>query len=122
VSASSGAARDDGSHAPSGATIRVATLTCSDTRTAADDESGNVMRELLESAGFGVDHAIIADERGTIGNATLARVESGAFRAVILSGGTGLAPRDVTVEAIRPMLHKELEGFGEAFRRSPRAP
>ncbi len=104
-----------GAGAPRG--LRVATLTCSDTRTAADDESGAVMRELLEGAGFSVDHAIVADDRGTIGNAAVARVDSGEYRAVILSGGTGLAPRDVTCEAIRPMLHKELEGFGEAFRR-----
>ncbi len=97
--------------------VRVATLTCSDTRIAADDESGAAMRAALEAAGFVVDHAIIADDASTIGSAACARADSGDYRAVILSGGTGLAPRDVTIEAVRPMLHKELEGFGEAFRR-----
>jgi molybdenum cofactor biosynthesis protein B len=97
---------------------RVATFTCSDTRAATDDASGARMRELVAAAGHTlIDHVMLADDRRAIAYAV--RVCSGRsdVDAIFLTGGTGLAPRDVTVEAVRPLLDKELDGFGEAFRR-----
>ncbi len=97
---------------------RIATLTCSDTRTPADDASGTRLRELFAAAGHQMlDHLIVRDDMAMIGMAVRERCERGDVDAVILSGGTGLALGDVTIEAVRPLLHKELEGFGEAFRR-----
>lgn len=99
-------------------TARVATFTCSDTRGARDDASGARMRELLAAAGHTLrEHAILADDRDAIADAVATCGARPDVDAILISGGTGLAPRDVTVEAIRPLLDKELEGFGEAFRR-----
>jgi len=95
--------------------LRIEIVTVSDTRTQKTDESGRIVRELLECAGHHVaDHSIVADSaeliRGVVEGA-ISRVD-----VVILTGGTGIAPRDVTIEAIRPLLDREIEGFGELFR------
>lgn len=79
------------------------------------DESGKLIRELVERAGHRVVHYEIAPdtpeliERAVAGN--LARID-----ALILNGGTGIAPRDSTIEVVRRMMDKELDGFGELFR------
>lgn len=103
---------------------RIATITCSDSRAAPGetaapaDRSGGLLRELLAAAGHELaPHALIADDRAAIAALVAARCDDPAIDVVITTGGTGLAPRDVTVEAVRPLLDKELEGFGEAFRR-----
>ena len=98
--------------------IRVATLTVSDTRTPRDDEGGRVLRERLQAAGFTLtEQAIVADDPQAI-RAFVARVCDGDLAdAVISTGGTGIAARDVTCEAIEELLEKRLDGFGEAFRR-----
>ena len=94
------------------------TLTVSDTRTEADDTSGQTLRSLLESAGFALDaHAIVRDDIEAIRGAVRAAIERGDVDAVIATGGTGIAPRDQTFEAVAPLLDKTLDGFGEAFRR-----
>jgi molybdopterin adenylyltransferase len=98
--------------------VRVATVTVSDTRTAADDEGGARLRERLQAAGFVLaDHAIVPDDAGAV-RAAIARVCDGDLAdAIVTTGGTGVAPRDVTYEAIDALLEKRLDGFGEAFRR-----
>lgn len=97
--------------------IRVATVTVSDTRTAADDRGGPALREALGALGFALDaHAIVPDERDAIVLAVERAIEAGA-RAVVTTGGTGIAPRDVTYEVVSELLEKRLDGFGEAFRR-----
>jgi molybdenum cofactor biosynthesis protein B len=90
----------------------------SDTRSAADDEGGDCLRERLEAAGFVVSlRAIVRDEPDEI-RALVARVcDEDLADAVVTTGGTGLAPRDRTYEALTALLDKTLDGFGEAFRR-----
>lgn len=92
-------------------------ITISDTRTPETDRSGRLMRELLEQAGHRViDYRIVRDEykeiRLLLGNAS----DNPEIEAVLLNGGTGIAPRDMTFEAVRDTLHKEMPGFGEMFR------
>jgi molybdenum cofactor biosynthesis protein B len=96
----------------------VATITVSDTRTADDDEGGARLRERLEAAGFVVTlHTILKDDPGDL-RALIARVcDDDLADAVVTTGGTGIAPRDTTYEAIEGLLEKRLDGFGEAFRR-----
>jgi molybdenum cofactor biosynthesis protein B len=98
--------------------IRVAAVTVSDTRTAADDEGGARLRERLEVAGFVVTlAAIVRDEPDEL-RALVARVCDGDLAdAIVTTGGTGIAPRDRTYEAVDALLEKKLDGFGEAFRR-----
>jgi molybdenum cofactor biosynthesis protein B len=98
--------------------VRIATLTLSDTRTPEDDEGGALLGELLRAAGFSVvSHAIVREDLEGIRGAVEALVAGHSVDAVILTGGTGLAPRDHTIEAVAPLFEKTLEGFGEAFRR-----
>jgi len=90
-------------------------VTISDTRTAADDRSGQRIQELLRAGGHAVEHyAIVPDEPARI-IGELERLPS-AVEAVITSGGTGLARRDTTFEAVQRVLEKEIVGFGELFR------
>jgi molybdopterin adenylyltransferase len=98
--------------------VRVAAITVSDTRTVNDDESGERLRERLEAAGFVVSlRAIVRDEPDEV-HAIIARVcDEDLADAVVTTGGTGLAPRDRTYEAVSVLLGKKLDGFGEAFRR-----
>jgi molybdenum cofactor biosynthesis protein B len=98
--------------------IRVATLTVSDTRGQAADESGRLLREMVVAAGFSLaDHRIVPDERQRILGA-LDELSAGDLADVVIStGGTGIAARDVTIEVVESLLDKKLDGFGEAFRR-----
>ena len=97
---------------------RVATLTISDTRTAADDAGGALLGERLRAAGAAVlSHARGTDDRAAIRAAVEALLDAGDVDAVVTTGGTGIAPRDQTIEALAPLLEKTLDGFGEAFRR-----
>lgn len=98
--------------------VRVATLTLSDTRTAEDDEGGRLLGDLCRSAGFDViSHAILREEPALI-EETIGRIcDEGTADAIVLTGGTGIAPRDRTVESLLPLFEKTIDGFGEAFRR-----
>lgn len=95
----------------------VATVTVSDTRTAADDRGGALLRERLAAAGHTLrEHAIVPDDPSRIQAAVRDALAAGAD-AVVLTGGTGVSPRDQTYEAVSALLDKRLDGFGEAFRR-----
>jgi molybdenum cofactor biosynthesis protein B len=98
--------------------IRVAAITVSDTRTENDDEGGARLRERLEAAGFQVTlQTIVRDEPEAV-RAVIAQVCDGdEADAIVTTGGTGIAERDRTYEAIGALLEKRLDGFGEAFRR-----
>lgn len=92
-------------------------VTISDTRTEETDKSGDLIRQLLEEAGhYVISKEIIPDSAPTIERV----IRSGTFNpdvdVIITSGGTGIAYRDVTIEAIQPLLQKEIDGFGELFR------
>jgi len=91
-------------------------LTCSDSRAQVDDVSGRALREGLESAGHSVvGQTVVRDEPEQI-RAAVERGLQGGARAVLVTGGTGITRRDQTVEAVRPLLEKEIPGFGELFR------
>lgn len=103
-------------HADVGA-ISAAVITVSDTRTIADDAGGAAVVELLRAAGHTTAlRMIVRDDRAEIVRALDAALADRA-RLVVLTGGTGIAPRDVTIEAVTPRFDKVLDGFGEAFRR-----
>jgi len=98
------------------ARVRVVTITVSDTRTAADDTSGQALTE--ELAAFScVRHALVRDDVTAIRAEISRAIEVDGADAVVLTGGTGIAPRDTTYEAVTGLFSKTLDGFGEAFRR-----
>lgn len=92
-------------------------LTVSDSRDATTDRGGPAIRERIAAAGHAVRlAAIVGDEPAAIRAAVEAALADPACDVVVLTGGTGIAPRDVTPEAVRPLLERELPGFGELFR------
>ncbi len=97
--------------------VACAIVTVSDTRTTSDDRSGAVIRRLLEGAGHAiVATTIVADDINAIREAVVGATTRDDVRAVIVTGGTGIAPRDVTIESLADAWTKELPGFGEIFR------
>jgi molybdenum cofactor biosynthesis protein B len=99
--------------------VRCAVLTVSDTRTVETDASGALIRELLEGAGHAVvDYRIVADDPGTIREVVGEWAERPAMQvqAILSNGGTGIAGRDTTYDALAALLEKRLDGFGELFR------
>ncbi|WP_078428342.1 MogA/MoaB family molybdenum cofactor biosynthesis protein [Alkalihalobacterium alkalinitrilicum] len=92
-------------------------ITVSDTRTLETDKSGGLIKELLEKNGHIVtEYQIVKDEYAEI-QSLLKRAEKRAdVDVVLLNGGTGIALRDTTYEAVKDLLHKEMPGFGEIFR------
>ncbi|RPJ76661.1 MAG: molybdenum cofactor biosynthesis protein MoaB [Alphaproteobacteria bacterium] len=82
----------------------------------ADDLSGEFMRDLLEISGHKVSfYRLVPDEKSSIIEAVFAALGSSAD-IIVTSGGTGLAPKDLTIESITPLFEKEIPGFGELFR------
>ena len=97
--------------------VRIAILTVSDTRTPADDRSGDVLVERLESAGHLLAaRAIARDDADSILEAMAAWVDDPEVDAIISTGGTGVTGRDVTPEAVEALCDKLIPGFGELFR------
>lgn len=100
------------------AAVTVATVTLSDTRTEADDEGGALLRELLAGSGFALaPHHIVREDVARIRELVAALAAQHEIDAIVTTGGTGLSPRDVTLQAIEPLFDKPMTGFGEAFRR-----
>lgn len=90
-------------------------MTASDTRTEDTDDSGRLIREMLTAAGHRVEYyEILPDDPARIRETLLGNLAR--LDAIIVNGGTGIAVRDSTIETIRMLLDKELEGFGELFR------
>ena len=97
--------------------MRAAILTISDkgSRGEREDKSGAAIREIIEEMGGEiVEHAVVPDERNEIERAL--RRMAGAAGLVLTTGGTGIAPRDVTPEATRAVIEKELPGITEIMR------
>lgn len=97
--------------------LAIALLTVSDTRTLADDLSGEALRQRLETAGHSLlERTIVPDDRYRIRAEVSRWIADPHVQVVITTGGTGLAGRDGTPEAVEPLLDKRMDGFGELFR------
>jgi molybdopterin adenylyltransferase len=97
--------------------INIAVMTVSDTRTEADDRSGDTLAERIATAGHVVaDRAIVKDDQDTIIAKLREWIAHPEIDAVISTGGTGVTGRDVTPEAFHAVYEKEVAGFGELFR------
>jgi len=97
--------------------VRCAIVTLSDTRTAADDAGGALLRDLLTNAGHEVvDARILKDEPALLRAHLESLAQSGRADALLTTGGTGITARDSTFEALSALFEKRLDGFGELFR------
>lgn len=97
--------------------LACAVLTISDSRTASDDTSGDLLAELLEADGHRLaDRALVKDDVYRIRAVVSAWIADEAVDAIITSGGTGFTGRDSTPEALAPLFDKTIVGFGELFR------
>lgn len=97
-------------------TLGFAVLTISDTRDESTDRTGPWLREQIAEAGHTVRaHAIIADDAPSIRKACEDLIADPGIHCIITTGGTGLTGRDVTPEAVRPLLDKEIDGFSVVF-------
>ena len=97
--------------------VAIAVLTVSDTRTEADDKSGDTLAELIRAAGHRViARRIVKDDQAAIVAQLRLWIADRAVDAVIATGGTGVTGRDVTPEAFHDVYEKEIAGFGELFR------
>ena len=102
-------------HAP--ASVRCAVLTISDTRTVENDRSGELVRQNLLWRGHTIiAYEIVPDDVSRIVTLLQEWIASSEIQAIITNGGTGIAGRDNTYEAIVSLLDKQLPGFGEIFR------
>lgn len=97
--------------------VSCAVITVSDTRSVESDRSGQAIQQLLLAAGHRVqEYTIIPDDPAQIQAQAQALSQRADLDAVIFNGGTGIAPRDTTYDAIEQLLEKTLPGFGELFR------
>lgn len=98
--------------------VGIAVLTVSDSRTLADDKSGQTLADRVTEAGHKLlDRRIVPDDREQIRARVLAWSKDPAIDVVITTGGTGFTGRDVTPEALEPIFEKRMDGFSEVFHR-----
>ena len=96
--------------------VRIAILTMSDTRTLAEDKSGNTLAEMIKADGHEVaDRALVKDNVAQIRAKVQAWIADPTIDVVITTGGTGFTGRDVTPEAVKPLFEKEIDGFAIVF-------
>ena len=97
--------------------VQIALLTISDSRSLADDKSGRILEELITGDGHKVvGREVIKDDAAAIAARLRALIADAGVDVVISTGGTGVTGRDVTPEAFKAVMEKEIEGFGELFR------
>jgi molybdenum cofactor biosynthesis protein B len=97
--------------------VHFAVITVSDTRTIETDKSGNFIKQSMINAGHLLDYyTLVKDEPDQIREQMFKLAAIADLDAIILNGGTGIAPRDTTYDAIAALLEKTLPGFGEMFR------
>src|SRR3569623_18004 len=98
--------------------VRIAVMTVSDTRTRADVTSGDTLAKRITDAGHELAaRVIVKDDIPTIRAQLQQWIDDTAIDAVLTTGGTGLTGRDVTVEAMKPLFEKEIDGFSAVFHR-----
>lgn len=96
--------------------VGFAVMTISDTRDETSDRTGPWLREQITASGHTViDHAIRPDDIAAIRETVQAWLDNPAIHAIITTGGTGLTGRDVTIEALKPLFDKEMDGFAAVF-------
>jgi len=96
--------------------LNVAILSVSTTRTLETDTAGQWIAKRAEREGHQVvAHQVVTDDRDAIREVLLHMIADASPRAVIVTGGTGITPKDVTIEAVRPLFNKELTAFGPIF-------
>ncbi len=106
-----------GHHSASRRAVVCRLLTISDTRTVETDHAGALLRVSLTAKGHRIlEQQIVPDQVENIRAAVQAAIDDPACEVVVTTGGTGVAARDVTPEAVEPLLSKPLPGFGEIFR------
>jgi molybdenum cofactor biosynthesis protein B len=104
-------------HARAPSAVCCAVITVSDTRDEASDVSGRLIQEALQEKGHTVAlYRLVPDEPSMIEKAIEEAQAREGLRAVLITGGTGIGPRDQTYEVVSRLLDKCLEGFGELFR------
>ncbi len=97
--------------------LSCAVVTISDTRTEDNDEGGKFIADSLSSAGHQIKRKLIVrDESEGIRKVIAEMIGSGDYDLIITTGGTGIASRDNTIQTLKPLLEKTMEGFGELFR------
>jgi molybdenum cofactor biosynthesis protein B len=97
--------------------LNLAVLTVSDSRTEADDKSGQTLVKLLEADGHRLyDKQIVKDDRYQLRSVVSQWIADPEVQAIVTTGGTGLTGRDGTPEALVPLFDKTIDGFGEMFR------
>ncbi|MEJ1157787.1 molybdenum cofactor biosynthesis protein B [Prosthecomicrobium sp. N25] len=98
--------------------VRIAILTVSDTRTLADDRSGQTLEDLVRTAGHEViERAIVPDDVDEIRMIVSTWISEERIDVVITTGGTGFTGRDVTPDALEPLFDKRMDGFSAVFHR-----
>lgn len=97
--------------------LRIAVVTVSDTRVASTDASGTLAQNTLEAAGHDViERLLVRDEQPEITDCFRGLIAASRVQVVVATGGTGITARDVTLEALTPVVSKWIVGFGELFR------
>lgn len=97
--------------------VSCAVITASDTRTVETDRSGQAIKTLLQQSGHVIAfYTLVPDEPDQVKSQVLDLSQRQDVSAILLNGGTGIAPRDTTYDAISGLLDKTLPGFGELFR------
>ncbi|WP_262176264.1 MogA/MoaB family molybdenum cofactor biosynthesis protein [Haloarcula laminariae] len=106
----------DRHHSHDADAVSIAVITVSSSRSLDDDPAGDAAEAALVDAGHEVvDRTLVTDDPVAIADAVTGALEAGAD-VVVTTGGTGLTPDDVTVDALRPLFDREIPGFGELFR------
>ncbi|WP_122088825.1 MogA/MoaB family molybdenum cofactor biosynthesis protein [Halalkalicoccus subterraneus] len=109
---------DHDHHAQDAEEIRAGVVTVSSSRESGDDPSGNAIIEILEGEGIELTHReLIPDEFDRVQRSVDNLTDREDVDLIVTTGGTGVTPDDVTVEAVEPLVSKTLPGFGELFRR-----
>lgn len=97
--------------------VGFAVISVSDSRTPETDETGHLLQEMMTKAGHREGfYLVVKDRMEEIQGALFEACQAEGVEVVVFNGGTGVAPRDVTIEALSPLMEKVLPGFGEIFR------
>ncbi len=95
--------------------LKIGVITVSSTRTMKNDESGKILKDEITNHGHTIcNYSIVKDDKFEILTTLLSMLRD--CNAIIINGGTGISPKDVTYETVTPLFDKELPGFGEIFR------